>query len=321
MDIQPTESVNENKTSQEVFRSQPSSLSDRTKEDSAKAPMLSDYLDYRLYLKDFYEYQRATQKGLRPYSYSVFSAAANIKSPNYLKLIIDGKRNLSADMTKKFAKALRLNRVEAEEFRYMVLYGQEADPLRRNQILRDLAEIRVDQKIRSGEISRENWERVPSWVGWVLYAMTDQEGVDFNIEKLTGLLKGKANADEVRNALEKLLESGQLKRNETNQQLIEKGESVSGADEVPVALVRKLQAELNYLGMESLFEDTAKEREFGALTVALTEEEFEQYKFELRQLRKRIHKEVAVKRQEGAAERVYQINLQLFPITDSVRKK
>lgn len=285
---------------------------------ATNAPNLNDYLNYRDYLKDFYEYKRRSHDGLRPYSYSVFSAAADIRSPNYLKLIIEGKRNLSEDMIGKFTRALQLDKSGALEFRLLVRYGQETDPLSRNQILRDLADLRVDQKIRSGELDRDKWERVPNWVSWVLYTMADQQGVEFNLDTLKRLLRGKAGEEELRVAFQKLLQTGQLQKSESGE--VRKGEAVAANEEVPVALVRKLQAELNYLGMESLFEDSPVVREFGALTVALTAEEFEKYRFELRQLRKRIHKEVAVARQNQKGERVYQLNLQLFPVTESVRK-
>ena len=280
-------------------------------------PVLNEYLNYRLYLKDFYEFKRRQPSGLRAYSYSVFSAAADIRSPNYLKLIIEGKRNLSADMMARFSRALQHNKNEAGEFRLLVQYGQETDPLRRNHILRDLADVRVDQKLRSGELDRTQWERVPNWVSWVLYTMADQQGIDFAMPGLKQALRGKVGEEDIRLALNKLIDSGQLTRGQAG--ALQKNENTGNVDEVPVALVRKLQAELNYLGMESIFEDSPVEREFGALTVALTAEEFEKYRFELRQLRKRIHKEIAVKRQDAKGERVYQLNLQLFPITDKLQ--
>lgn len=283
------------------------------------APLLSSYLDFREYLKDYYQFRRETHVGRRPYTYSVFSAAADIKSPNYLKLIIEGKRNLSEEMMGKFAKALRFSRIETDEFRFLVRYGQETDPLTRNQILRELADLRVDRQIKNGSIDREKWERIPNWVGMVLYALADQEGSRFSLSELRRQLRGKASEEEIRQSFEKLLEGGQLKWSTQHAGEIEKGDPVSGREEVPVELVRKLQGELNYLGMESLHKDSAKEREFGSLTLALTKDEFEKYRFELRQLRKRFHKEVAVSREDSKGERVYQLNLQLFPITDPVR--
>lgn len=68
--------------------------------------------------------------------------------------------------------------------------------------------------------------------------------------------------------------------------------------------------------MESLLEGRPEEREFGSVTLALTEEEFKQLKFELRHFRKRIYKETLVNREQKPGDRVFQFNIQLFPISE-----
>lgn len=283
---------------------------------TTQPPQLAIYTDFRSFLRDFYEFKRAqTASSLRPYSYAHFSAAADIRSPNYLKLIIEGQRNLSEDMMGKFAKAMQLSKDEVEEFRVLVRYGQAKDPLERNRYLKDLSEFRVKAQLKSGEIKTETWDKVPGWVTWVLYALVDQQGVVFEPEALWALLRGKASIDEIRKSLNRLLTSGEIVRDEHTGQYRKGRELMTGSDTIPVALVRKLQAELIYLGLESLFQDAAVEREFGALTMALTADEFEQLKFELRQLRKRFFKDYAVKRHESKGERVFQLNIQLFPVT------
>ena len=106
------------------------------------APDLTNYMDFRQYLSDFYEYRRKqTKNQLRPYNYQTFSAAADIKSPNYLKMIVEGKRNLSEDMIGKFAKAMSLNKEQGEEFRRLVLFNQALDPADRNVFLKKLTEV------------------------------------------------------------------------------------------------------------------------------------------------------------------------------------
>lgn len=289
-------------------------ITERQNNEEVLPPVLSAFTDFRQYLKEFYEFKRQTQSSrLRQYSYAHFSAAANIKSPNYLKLIIEGQRNLSPDSIKKFAKALQLNKDDGEEFRVLVLYGQSSDPLERNRYLRELAEIRVKKKIKAGEISKEVWDDVPSWVTWALYALVDQEGATFDLDQVREHLQGRAKRDEIKKALDYLLKTGAL---------IEEGEgyrkgkhTIPAPENVPPALVRKLQAELIYLGMESLFEGDPKDREFGSFTMALTENEFEKLKFELRHLRKRIMKDVLVEREKQKGDRVFQFNIQLFPVT------
>ncbi|MCB0393911.1 MAG: TIGR02147 family protein, partial [Bdellovibrionales bacterium] len=94
-------------------------------------PLVSDYLDYRQYLSDVYRFRQRTESvGLRKYNYAAFSAAADIRSPNYLRMVIAGERNLSKEMCSKFARALRLDRYQEIEFEILVRYGQESDPLK-----------------------------------------------------------------------------------------------------------------------------------------------------------------------------------------------
>ncbi|WP_347358478.1 TIGR02147 family protein [Bdellovibrio sp.] len=282
-------------------------------------PVLSDYMNYRQFLGDFYLYKRKASKGsLRAYTYAVFSAAANIKSPNYLKMIIEGKRNLSDDMIGKFGKALGFMKDQTEEFRLLVQFTQAMDPAERNMYLKKLSEHRVAGKLKSGEIDRKTWEKVPNWVAWIIYAMIDQDGVSFDTATLKNLLRGKASEDEIDNALSTLINSGDLRRDEGTGELKKARSLTESPEEIPVALVRKLQSQLMYLGLESLYQDQPTEREFGTLTLSLTKTEFEEIKFKLRQMRKALHKDNSIARMKDKGERVYQLNIQLFPVTNAV---
>lgn len=281
-----------------------------------QTPELSQYMDYRKYLADFYAYKRdLTKKDLRPYNYQMFSAAANIKSPQYLRLIIEGKRNLSIDMVAKFAKALSLQKEQTEELKTLVNYTQASDPAERNRYLKELMEKRVSQKIKSGEIDSATWEKVPGWVTWILYTMVDQKGVNFEPAQLKALLGEKATQEQIEESLKSLLDSGELVKDAETGVIKKARPLMENADNIPVALVKKLQAELLYLGMESLFQEEPTEREFGTVTLALTETEFEEIKFKLRQMRKQMTKDNAIARSQGAGDRIYQLNIQLFPVT------
>jgi len=283
---------------------------------SEQMPAIAAYTDFRQYLSDYYEFKRRETAGsVRPYSYATFSASADIRSPNYLKMIIEGQRNLSSEMVKKFAKALQLSKEELEEFQALVLYGQATDPMLRNQYLKALSELRAHRQLRDGEIKQEAWEKIPNWITWVLYALADQKDARFDYDRLFEQLKGKALKEDIRKSLAKLIESGELVVDPETGDIKKGRELMSGSEDVPVALVRKLQSELIYLGLESLYQDDPHDREFGAMTVALTETEFEQLKFELRQLRKRWFKDVSVKRKQSKGDRVFQMNIQLFPLT------
>jgi uncharacterized protein (TIGR02147 family) len=219
-------------------------------------------------------------------------------------------------MMSRFARALRLTREETAEFKALARYGQASGPMDRNHFLKELADLRARRELDRGMIQQNSWDKVPTWIGWVLYAMADQKGVEFNPENLRRLFRLKTGTEDIKDSLKKLMESGELVRDEATGQVTKPREMIESPQNLPVALIRKLQAELIYMGIESLFKDSPKEREFGSLTMALTQEEFEQVRFEVRQLRKRLHRDISVKRKTTKGDQVYQLNIQLFPLTD-----
>ncbi len=282
-----------------------------------KEPQVGDYLNYRDFLRAFYLYKRETTKGhLRRYNYSYFSAAADIRSPNYLRLVIEGQRNLSEEMAFRFARAMQLNKESTDEFVLLVLYNQETDPSLRNQYLKNLSDFRLHKSLKQGLIDKKTNDRIPNWIGWILFALLDQEGASFAVPQLKQLLRNKAGETEIQNALNKLLESGELIADPETRE-VKKGRSlIDNPEDIPVVLIRRLQTQLMCLGLESLFQDSPTEREFGTLTLSLTKKEFENLRFQLRKFRKEIHKDNSIHRMQSKGERVYQLNLQLYPVTD-----
>lgn len=289
-----------------------------SKKKGPRLPVLGEYTNSREYLKDFYHYkQYQTLSSLRPYCYAHFSAAADIKSPNYLKLVIEGQRNLSATMITKFSKALGLNKKQREEFEALVKYTQANEPLERNRRLKELSDIRVKSSIEDGQINKDDFNRVSSWVSWALIGLAETRQTEpFDVEKTHTLLKQRATKVEIKKCLDQLIEAQVLRLND-NGFLEKTGRQMKDADKIPPELVRKLQAQLMYLGLESLFNDDPKDREFGTQTLSLTEKEYQQLKFEIRHFRKKIYSQILLQReQEGPGEKVFQLNFQLFPLSE-----
>src|SRR3954468_7248338 len=80
-----------------------------------------DFLDYRAYLRAHYEAAKRTQ---RSFSFRSFAKLAGLRSPNFLKLVIEGERNLGADSVPRFSVALGLEASEAEFFSDLVAFNQ-----------------------------------------------------------------------------------------------------------------------------------------------------------------------------------------------------
>jgi len=274
-------------------------------------------MDHRELLQAFFDYKRRTETSkLRPYSYAVFAAAADIKSPNYLKLVIEGQRNISDEMAIKFGKAMGFQKAQVDEFQALVKYCQAEDPTARNQHLKQLNELRLKARKHRGEVAEsKTWDTIPGWLSWTLLHMVDQAGVDFEPDTLHRLLSGKTNLETIRRALENLMHSGLIEKDPETGRMRKTKHLLEAPAQIPPELIRKLQSELVLMGLEALFNEGPQDREAGSLTLCLTEAEFEDLKFELRHLRKKLHREFSANRAKAPGDRVYQLNLQLFPLT------
>lgn len=81
------------------------------------APEISRYTSYREFLKDYFQYKKQLRSG---FSYRQFSNLVGLKSPNYLQLVIQGKRNMTEETGLQVATALRLSKNEAKHFEALI---------------------------------------------------------------------------------------------------------------------------------------------------------------------------------------------------------
>src|SRR3569832_712791 len=93
--------------------------------DAKIEPDVLQYSNYRTYLADYYEFKKAQSP---IFSHRYFALKAGLSSPNYLKLVMDGKRNLTKKSQMKFATALGLKGLRVEFFENLVFFNQ-ADAL------------------------------------------------------------------------------------------------------------------------------------------------------------------------------------------------
>ena len=83
-------------------------------------PDVYGFLDYRAFLRAHYAHRKQAGR----LSFRAFSQRAGLKSPNYLKLVMEGERNLSAAMALRFARACGLPREQERYFTRLVAFNQ-----------------------------------------------------------------------------------------------------------------------------------------------------------------------------------------------------
>ena len=79
------------------------------------------YIDYRLYLRDFYEEKKQTT---RFFSTRYFAKKAGLSSASFLREVINGKKNLGKSTVENFSLALGLCGKESRFFKHLVFFNQ-----------------------------------------------------------------------------------------------------------------------------------------------------------------------------------------------------
>ena len=80
-----------------------------------------EYNNYRLYLKDYFN-EKKNKPGY--FTHRFFAEKAGFSSPVFIKLVIDGKTNLSKKSVRKLISVLDLTDAEADYFDALVSFNQ-----------------------------------------------------------------------------------------------------------------------------------------------------------------------------------------------------
>lgn len=280
-------------------------------------PELAGFVNYREFLAAFLTYKQAQKIGLRKYSYSDFAAAADLKSPQYLKLIIENKRNLSEEGIEKFAKALGLSKKDSDHFACLVRYNQATTPKERYHHLQKLSIHRA--------ANAENLKS-PHWLKVVVYSICDGIGGAYTASDLQRLLKDRCKIQDLQKCLDEMVEEKALQiiyGSSPELNLYQKSEAGQNrlSHDIPLEIIKQIQSDLLFLGLESLFIDEPSERDLGSFSIALTKAEFETVKFEVRKFRKKLLKDLLILREKSPGDRVYQVQFQVFPVTAKTKRR
>lgn len=279
----------------------------------AMNPTVYEYTDYRQYLRDYYENQKRSAPG---FSYRSFASMANLASPNYLKLVIDGDRRVTDRNLPAFVRGLKLNKTEADYFKNLVMYQESRDIDAKQSFLTEALRIRVRQSMHPHEIDHARVEILKSWHHWVIREMVLLD--DFNDDPtwIASRLKNKITPKQASESLE-LLKRLKFIVQENGRYRI--GESmVTTTDEISSLLIQQLHRQFIELGLDSLFNDSGHLREAGSLTIALPASKVPDLKRAIKEFRRELNKSFTA---ENGNDEVYHLVINLFPLTAQTAKK
>jgi uncharacterized protein (TIGR02147 family) len=271
-----------------------------------KLPSVYDYLDYRAFLRDHFA---ASKQAHAHYSFRYFARKAGLQSSNFLKLVMDGKRNLGAQALEGFVKALKLGADEATFFRDLVELAQAETVADKNRAFERVAANRRFRKAR--RIEGPLFKLLSRWYYPAVRELAARTDFREDPKWVAQQLWPPITTGQAKNAIATLLELGLLVRDGGGK--LQRGEpSFTTGHEVRSMVMPAYHRQMIERAAWAVDNVPPDQRDVSAQTVCIRASS-------LADLKARVHRfrEEMLERcdSETEPERVYQLCIQLFPMS------
>jgi uncharacterized protein (TIGR02147 family) len=270
---------------------------------------LFDYLDYRKYIKAKFNYIKQTSKS---FSFRIFNKRAGIQSSGFLKLVMDGKRNLARDGINKIAKGFQLNDQEIRYFENLVHFNQAKTHEKKDRYLKELTRSR--KFVLAKPVTAAQYKMYTEWYYVAILELVriespekkDNQWLQRHISPEVGLRQiNKAVKDLLQMGLLEHLPNGSLERNEC---------MLTTENEAASTFITNFHQVMSQIASEKVAHERANTREFSALTIATSQAGFELIKQEMQDFRRRLHS-IIEQENTNSMDQVVHLNLQLFKLS------
>jgi uncharacterized protein (TIGR02147 family) len=273
----------------------------------SSAPNLFDYFDYREFLQDYYLFHKKRNSA---YSYRLFARKAKLGSPNYLKLVVDGKRRITDRTLYQFARGLSLSRDEEKYFRELVMYQEVSDPDSKELHLRSLLKYQEKQRTPT-PLRAERIKFLLDWHHAVIRELVLNSDFKEDAAWIAKRLGNKISETQARESLDLLIRLKFLERNSEGK-LEQKEPLLTSSDEVPSHVIRSLHRTYLRKAINSIFSVPMEKRELSGLVLSIPASRLKEIKEELKEFRKKLNRKYGL---DKNGDEVYFVGLYLFPVT------
>lgn len=171
-------------------------------------PEIARYTCYRAFLRDFFEYKKSLRSG---FSYRQFASLVGLKSPNYLQLVIQEKRNLTETTGRRLAEALKLNAKEVNYFEALIRVQNAENDEERVKAQKNVHACL--KKLLAQFVQEDASEILNKWYHLLIREMVLLKDFEASGEYISKRMNGIINAEEAERSFKFLLNSGYLKNN------------------------------------------------------------------------------------------------------------
>jgi len=266
-----------------------------------------DYLDYRAYLRAYYD---AAKKRPAGFSFRTFSKRAGLRSPNFFKLIIDGERNLGKDTVAKFANALDLEGEARAFFADLVAFEQAANTAEKNRVFERIAASRRFRSAR--RIDGMFHDYLSHWYHPAIRELAARSDFHDDPHWIAAMLRPEISFKQAAHSLELLLGLGLVVKNTETGRYELREPTLTTEHEVSSLGAANFHKQMIERASDSIDTVPSALRDLAALTVCVSPRVAADVKRRIHQFREAMT-ELCDAETDGKV--VYQLNVQWFPLS------
>lgn len=268
-----------------------------------------EYTDYRKFLRDYY---LSRKKAIRSFSYKMIAEGAGLSSASFVRMVMEGQKNLTKESVARFARALKLKKKTAEYFDDLVFFNQSKDLKTKEQYLKRIDAFR--KRNNPEMLLPKEYDYLKNWLHAVVREAVELQGFDGNPEKIAAGFVFRVNPDDVRKSIDFLLAHGFLARDGRGK-LIRAAKTISTVD-IPrndelVLIAKKYHLCMLELAGKALLDLPKEERSITDTTLSMSEAS---YKLTLKRIETMRYELLELAAAANGADRVYQLNVNFFPL-------
>ena len=268
-----------------------------------------EFLDYRDFLAELYKVRKAAKPW---YSYKALGDKVGMDASLLAKVTLKS-RHIAEDSIARFCTACNLEGRTADYFAAMVHFSKSKEDSEAKEWFERMLSLRITQSRR---IDGDSYAFYQRWHHTAIRAALDYFPYDgSNPEALGRHLLPNIPTEQVLESIA-LLEALQLIANDADGFYRPTEQGITTGSGWKSVAVHTFQSESLRLALEGLDRIPKSQRNYSTLTMSLTEEDFEEVKERVKDFRQQLVKFI---HSRGSGDRVYQMNMQLLPLTECRR--
>jgi uncharacterized protein (TIGR02147 family) len=263
------------------------------------------YFNYRQYLRDYFSHRKSANPR---FSHRAFARKAGYNSSGLYLLLVSGKQNMTRALLPKFARALDLSPRESEYLGHLAdfTHGKTASE---KQAAFDRMIGLLPPSARN--IGREQRDYYAQWQHVAVRESLSVLDVGDDYRMLAGFLRPPLKTRQAKDAIHLLADLGLIRKNADGFWKATDA-SLASTPELGAVTIHRFQKEMMELGKAALERFDRTERNIASSTLSLSKLGFERLSSKLDGFLKEI---AELARSDENEDCVYQLNLQLFPLT------